>query len=411
MPSKELLKEYAKLAVKLGTNPKKGQYLVITAPVEAHEFVELCVKEAYDHGAGFVSVDWTDRVITRMNYERVDTEILKEVPDWRIAKIKNAIEKGYCTLHIDSPDPELLEGIDPNKIKEVQMESMKATKPYQYYSMNNIGQWSIVAYPNKRWAKKVFPDLDEDEAYEKLWDAILYTSRVFEGKDVVKEWEEHNKEMHRHSKILNDYAFEKLHFKNSLGTDLIVHLVDGHIWCGGDEKTPDDQIFNPNIPTEEVFTMPNHRAIDGTVVSTKPLSYSGKLISRFTLTFKDGKVIKAQADDNQETLDQILATDEGSKSLGEVALISYDSPISNSGILFYDTLFDENASCHLALGACYPTTIVGGEKMTTEELYAKGGNDSMNHVDFMFGSKDMSVIGITKEGREIEVFKDGNFCI
>lgn len=411
MPKKELLEEFARLAVRLGINPKKGQPVVITAPVNAYEFAEMCVKEAYAAGAGEVSVKWSDNVITRLNYENVETDVLKVVPNWAIERIKYEIEKGVCMLHITSDDPELLDGIDPEKIKEVRLENMKASQPFQYYSMNNIGQWSIVAYPNKKWAKKVFPDLDEDEAYEKLWDAILYTSRVFEGKDAVKTWEEHNMRMHNHANKMNEYNFKSLHFKNRYGTDLTVGLVKDHIWCGGDEETPDGQIFNPNIPTEEVFTMPDRFHIDGTVVSTKPLSYGGKLITSFKLTFKDGKVIDAQAKDNQETLDNLLNTDEGSRSLGEVALISYDTPISKSGIMFYDTLFDENASCHLALGACYPTTVKGGEKLSTEELKALGGNDSMNHVDFMFGSEDLNVVGETYDGKKIDVFKDGNFCI
>ncbi len=411
MPKKELLEAYAKLAVKLGTNPKKGQYMIITAPVEAYEFVQMCVKEAYACGAGQVDISWFDNTIDRLNYENVETDTLKVFPDWMVERMKWRIDRQYCSLYIESSDPELLEGIDPEKIKSVRIERMKKTKQFQYYSMNNIGQWAIVAYPNKKWAHKVFPDLDEEEAYNKLWEAILYTSRVFEGQDVVEQWDSHNEEMHRHAQIMNDYAFKALHFKNKCGTDLRVGLVKNHIWCGGDETTPDGQIFNPNIPTEEVFTMPDRFHIDGTVVSTKPLNYGGKLISQFKLTFKDGRVMEAVAQDNQETLDNLLNTDEGSRSLGEVALISYDSPISKSGILFYDTLFDENASCHLALGACYPTTVKDGEKMSTEELLKLGGNDSMNHVDFMFGSEDMNIFGETSDGQMIQIFKDGNFCI
>ncbi len=411
MPKKELLQEFARLAIILGVNPKKGQPLVISAPVEAYEFVEECVKVAYENGSGQVSVRWSDKTLTRLDYENIDTDILKAVPNWAIERMKEQVEKGSCMLNINSPDPELLEGIDPEKIKAVRLENMKVSKPFQYYTMNNIGQWSIVAYPNVKWAKKVFPDLEEEEALEKLWAAILYTSRVFEGQDAIKEWERHNNEMHLHAAKMNDYNFKSLHFKNKYGTDLEVGLVKDHIWCGGDETTPDGQVFNPNIPTEEVFTMPDRFHINGTVVSTKPLNYGGKLISSFKLTFKDGKVVASEAKDNQETLDALLNTDEGSRSLGEVALISYDSPISKSGILFYNTLFDENASCHLALGACYPTTIKDGEKMTSEELSDRGGNDSMNHVDFMFGSEDMSVIGETYDGQKIEVFKDGNFCI
>ena len=411
MPTKYQLEQFAKLAIEMGVNPKKGQPVMISAPVEAYEFVRLVVKEAYAYGAGKVDVRWSDGHLKRLDYENVDTDVLKEVPNWSIERTKYQIEKGVCMLNIYSEDPELLKGIDQEKVKAVRLEGMKASAPFQYYTMNNIGQWSIIAYPNKKWAKKVFPDLSEEEAYDKLWDAILYTSRVFEDKDVIDTWNKHNDTMHDHSNKLNAYNFKSLHFKNKYGTDLMVGLVKDHIWCGGDEKTPDGQIFNPNIPTEEVFTMPDRRHTDGTVVSTKPLSYGGNLISKFSLTFKDGRVIDAKSDDNQATLDQILNGDEGTRSLGEVALISYDSPISKLGVLFYNTLFDENASCHLALGACYPTTIKGGEGMSEDELFEKGGNKSMDHVDFMFGSEDMSVIGETYDGEHIEVFKDGNFCI
>lgn len=410
MPKKELLESYARLAV-FGANPKKGQLLVVRAPAEAYEFVRSVVKQAYKMGAGKVEVKWSDDVLTRLDYENVATDVLKEVPAWSIERTKWEIEKGACMLLIESDDPELLKGIDQDKIKEVRMARMKASAPFQYYTMNNIGQWSIIAYPNEKWAQKVFPDLEPKEAYEKLWDAILYTSRVFEGQDVIKTWQEHNEEIHHHADLLNDFNFKSLHFKNKYGTDLVVGLVKDHVWCGGDESTPDGQIFNANIPTEEVFTMPDCNNINGTVVSTKPLSYNGQLIKKFTLEFKDGKVIRAQSDDNQAVLDQILATDEGCKSLGEVALISYESPISKLDVLFYDTLFDENASCHLALGACYPTTLKGGENLSEDELYARGGNKSLNHVDFMFGSEDLSVVGLTQDGKEIAVFKDGNFCI
>jgi len=406
-----LLKEFAELAVVIGTNVQKGQLIQINAPVEAYKLVEKCVEVAYKQGACRVQVDWQDNPITRLGFENMTTEELCEIPDWQIDKIKYGIGRGICYLHIISDDPDLLNGIDPNKIKEASLARMKKTKPFQYYSMNNIGQWSIVAYPNIKWAKKVFPDKEDDEALKALWDAILMTSRVEEGK-TIENWKAHNAEIQKHTKLMNDYNFKELHFKNSLGTDLKVGLIKDHIWEGGCDKAKGNgAMFNPNIPTEEVFTMPNRYDIEGKVYSTKPLSYNGNLIENFNLTFKDGKVVEFHAEKNEEVLKNLLEMDEGSKSLGEVALISYDSPISNSGILFYDTLFDENASCHLALGACYPTNVKGGTELTTEKLYELGGNDSMNHVDFMFGSKDMSVIGTTYDGKEIEVFKDGNFCI
>lgn len=411
MINEKVLNEFAKLAVQIGTNIQKGQPLYIRGPIEAYEFIRKCVRVAYEAGASEVLVDYSDNVRTRMNYEYVETDLLKEVPEWSVMKTKYGIERGIAQLSIVSPDPDMLEGIDPNKIKEVQMAGMQAMRPFMYYTMNNVGQWSIVAYPNTVWAKKVFPELNEEEALAKLWDAILYASRVNEDGDVVDAWNKHNAEVQAHSKKMNDLNFKSLHFKNGLGTDLVVGLVENHVWEGGCDKASNGAIFNPNIPTEEVFTMPDRFNINGTVVSTKPLSYGGKLIDGFSLTFKDGKVVAYSAKENEETLKNMLETDDGAVSLGEVALISHDSPISNLNILFYNTLFDENASCHLALGRCYPSNIKGGTEMSEEELMAKGGNQSMIHVDFMFGSADMSVVGTTHDGKEVVVFENGNFVI
>lgn len=411
-PNKDVIEEFAKLAVISGVNVQKGQPLVINAPVEAYELARECVKVAYAKGASRVSVNYVDDTKTRLDYENVETEVLAEVPNWIVEKKKYEVENKVCYLHIIGEDPDLLAGIDANKIRECSIARMKAMKDYQYYTMNNIGQWSIIAYPNLGWAKKIFPDKSDDEAMEALWQAILYTSRVEVGK-TLDNWDKHNAEIHNHSKELNDYNFKSLHFKNGIGTDLTVGLIKDHIWEGGYDIGRGDYkvAFNPNIPSEEVFTMPDRYHIDGKVVSTKPLSYNGKIISKFSLTFKDGKIVDYDVDDNLETLKNLIDTDEGTKSLGEVALISYDSPISNSGILFYETLFDENASCHLAIGACYPTNLKGGADLSEDELYELGGNKSMEHCDFMFGSEDMEIIGTTYDGKEIAVFKNGNFVI
>jgi len=411
-PNKDILVEYAKLGVINGVNVQKGQPLVINAPVEAYELVRECVKIAYEQGAKKVTVNYTDDKKTRMDYESVETADLAYIPDWMIEKKKYEIDSDVCYLHILGEDPDLLNGIKPEKTGAVMKERMKAFQPYQYYTMNNIGQWSIIAWPNLAWAKKVFPDKSDDEAMEFLWQAILSTSRC-ELNKTVDNWEKHNQEIHEHSAKLNEYNFKSLHFKNSIGTDLTVGLIKNHIWEGGyDISKGKFQVkFNPNIPSEEVFTMPDRYHIDGKVVSTKPLSYNGTIISKFSLTFMDGKIIDYAADDHIDVLKDLIEMDKGTKSLGEVALISYDSPISNSNILFYETLFDENASCHLAIGACYPTNIKGGSDLSRDELYKLGGNDSMEHVDFMFGTSDMSVIGTTYDDKQIEVFKDGNFVI
>ena len=409
MINETYFEEFAKLAVINGVNVKKGQLLVINAPVEAHKLVRECVKVAYSVGASKVIVQYLDDEITRLGYENMEIEELKEIPDWQVDRQGYLIDKKACFLHIIGEDPDLLKGIDPEKIRESQMARMKAMHKFQYYTMNNVGQWSILAYPNLAWAKKVFPGKDDEEAMDLLWDAILKTSRIEKGK-TLDNWEKHNREVQEHSRMLNEYNFKSLHFKNDLGTDLVVGLIMDHKWEGGCDKAANGQVFNPNIPTEEVFTMPDRYHIDGKVVSTKPLSYAGNIISRFELEFKDGQIVNFKADDNEEVLKNLINTDKGTKSLGEVALISYDSPISNLNILFYETLFDENASCHLAIGACYPTNVKGGTEMTADELYELGGNDSMEHVDFMFGSKDMSIIGETYDGKEVVVFKNGNFA-
>ena len=411
-PDHELIKEFAKLAVCNGVNVQKGQPLVINAPVEAYELARECVKVAYKQGASKVTVNYLDDAKTRLDFENVETKVLSEIPDWQIARKEYEVNSKVCYLHIIGENPDLLNGIDPEKIKESSLARMKAMQRFQYYTMNNIGQWSIIAYPNLEWARKVFPGRNDDDAMQALWDAILYTSRVEVGK-TLDNWQKHNKEIHDHSSVMNSYNFKSLHFKNNEGTDLVVGLIKDHIWEGGydlakgDYKVP----FNPNIPSEEVFTMPDRYHIDGKVVSTKPLSYNGTIIPKFELIFKDGQIVDYDAKENKDILKNLIEADKGTKSLGEVALISYDSPISNSGILFYDTLFDENASCHLAIGACYPTNVKGGPEMSRDELYELGGNDSMEHVDFMFGSSDMSIIGETYDGKIIEVFKDGNFVI
>jgi len=410
-PSENQINELAKLAIYSGVNVQKGQPLQITASVEAFELVRACVKYAYEKGASNVMVEYVDDVNDRLNYEFRTVESLSTIPDWNIEKIKYNISNDYCRLFIAGEDPDKLDGIDVNKVQAARIARMKAMKPYQYYSMNNIGQWSIIAYPEVHWAKKVFPNAkNDDEALELLWDAILYTSRVEDNK-TLDNWVKHNEEIKKHSKILNEYNFKSLHFTNSLGTDLTLGLIKDHIWEGGCDESHGKYKcgFNPNIPTEEVFTMPDRYHIDGKVYTTKPLSYNGFLIPDFNLTFKDGIVVDYDASKNKEVLKGLLETDEGSKSLGEVALISYDSPINKLNYLFYDTLFDENASCHLALGACYPTNIKNGSELSREELYELGGNDSMNHVDFMFGSKDMEVTGLTYDGQTIQIFKDGNF--
>lgn len=411
MNKENLLKEFAKLAIRVGINIQPKQYLIVNAPVEAYEFVRIVVEEAYNAGAGNVIINWKDDTVNSLYYQNVSDEVLTEVPQFLIDKYRYVLDKGAALLSITSPNPNVYKNVDPMKMAMASNASNSKLKFFSDYTMASRTQWAIIAYPNYEWAQQVFPTLPKEEAYEKLLEAILYTSRVEEKKDSVQEWNNHMKNLEVHNQILNDYNFEKIHFKNGIGTDLEIYLVENHIWAGGGEMSEKGVFFAPNIPTEETFTMPHNKKINGTVVSTKPLNFRGKLISKFKLTFKDGVVVKYEADEEIETLKSLLETDEGSKSLGEVALISYDSPISNLGIIFYNTLFDENASCHLALGNAYSMNIKDGTTMPEEELVKLGYNVSNVHVDFMFGSSDMEIVGTTHDGKEIQIFRKGNFVI
>jgi aminopeptidase len=407
----EKLRKYAQLAVRTGVNVQKGQTLVIQTTTDCNEFARLCVEEAYKAGAGYVFMRWNDDPISKITYTYADVERLEKIPSWLIDQYQSFMNEGACALSIYAPTPGLLAEIDPMKIQRVSVASQKALKSYREYMMGNKAQWSLVSVPTVAWAKKVFPELSDEEAVEKLWDAIFAAVRVDEENDAVADWAAHNARLAGYNKKLNDFDFKSLHFKNDLGTDLVVELVKHHHWAGGAELGQNGVVFNPNIPTEEAFTMPKKTGVNGTVVSTKPLNYQGRLVENFKLTFKDGAVVDFSAEKEEAALKNLLNVDEGSKYLGEVALISHNSPISNSGVLFLNTLFDENASCHLALGRAYPMNVKGGNDMNEEELLAAGANMSMEHVDFMFGSADMRIIGTRFDGSEVVVFDQGNFVI
>jgi aminopeptidase len=409
--NEKLLDKLAELAVKIGANVQKGQYLFINSSTENKDLARLIVKHAYLVGAKNVEVNWRDEYADKYKYLYQSVEDLSNYADWKVQKYQDFVDKGGCVISITSPIPGLNDDLDPAKVKAASRAANIALSFYYDKMMASKLQWSIVAAPNEIWAKKVFPDLDEATAVSKLWDEVFKASRVTEDNDPIAEWKNHNKRMSEHNEILNNYNFEKLFFKNSLGTDIEVKLVENHIWVGGGELSPEGVLFNPNIPTEEAFTCPHKYGVNGKVVATKPLTYEGKLIEDFWIEFKDGKVVDFDARTNRDALETLINFDEGSSYLGEIALISDDSPISNSGVLFYNTLFDENASCHMALGRAYVINIKDGANTSREDLDKKGVNYSMAHSDFMFGSKDLSVIGVTKNGKEIIVFKDGNFII
>jgi aminopeptidase len=411
MPKEILLEKLADLAVKIGANVQKDQIVVVNTPVEAADLARRVTKSAYIAGAKAVYINWRDELSGRYSYEYQTLETLQFIPQFSIDRIRFFVDNGACVISIVSPIPGANKGVDPSKIQAAGIASSKAFNFYREHMMGNRSQWSIIAASNQVWAEKVFPNLKGEEAVEALWNAIFKASRVTEEKDPIEEWNKHNSALINHNQILNNYQFDSLHFKNSLGTDLTIKLVDNHIWSGGQEKATNGVIFNPNIPTEENFTMPHKFGVNGKVVATKPLDYQGNLIEDFWLEFKDGKVVDFDAKKERATLKNLIEFDPGSSYLGEVALISHNSPISQANILFFNTLFDENASCHLALGRAYPMNIKGGTEMKVEELEKLGYNNSMSHSDFMFGSSDMNIVGITKDGKEIQIFKDGNFVI
>lgn len=409
MPSQRMLRKYAKLAVCVGANVRKNQPLLVSASVETKDFVRLIVEEGYKAGASLVSVRWLDQQVAHTTYQYASVDTLTEVPDYLVSQMHYYVDKGFAAISISADTPGLMADIDPIKIQKAGMATGKALKFYSEHMMGNRTQWCVISVPTEGWAKKVFPNERASKAVDKLWDAILSAVRVTKDNDPVKEWKAHNAILHHHNEMLNNYNFKALKFKNGLGTDLTVGLVKNHVWAGGNEKSTKGVVFNPNLPTEESFSMPEKKGVNGKVVATKPLNYNGALIEDFWLEFKDGKVVDFDARTSKEALASLINYDEGSCYLGEVALISHDSPISNSNILFFNTLFDENASCHLALGRAYPMNVKGGTNMTQEQLDAAGANNSMTHNDFMFGSADMSIVGITQEDKEVIVFKNGNF--
>lgn len=405
---KTKLEKYAKLIAGSGLNVQKGQKVVIQCGLDQPDFVTMVVEECYKLGAASVIVKWSHMPVTKLNYTYRTLETLSTVTPVERAEWQSRVDELSCLLWLDSDDPDGLSGTDNEKISKANMARYPVIKPYRD-AIENKYQWCIAAVPGREWAKKVFPDLPVEEALEKLWEAILYTSRVSD--DPVKEWETHNATLAKRCEFLNKYKFDRLEYKSSNGTDFTVGLNPKGIFCGGGETTLGANVyFNPNIPTEEVFTTPMRGRAEGKVVATKPLSYQGKLIENFWFEFKDGKVVKLGAEKNRDLLEKMVSMDEGAAYLGEVALIAYKSPINDTGILFYNTLFDENASCHFALGRGFNNCLEDYEQYTNEQCRELGVNNSMLHVDFMLGSADMSIVGVTAEGERVQIFKDGNWA-
>lgn len=409
LPTKEQLTKYAELAIKMGVNIQKGQALFINAPIEAREFVHHLVDAAYDAGAEDVLVNWSDEVLTRKKYDREPLHVLENVPNWLVEKQVGHVKKGGAILSIYAPNPDLLEGVDPEKIARATKATGQALSEYRSYMMNDRVQWSLVSVPTEKWAKKIFPDKSVEEAQQELWKQIFSIVRVDQD-DPIEAWKKHNETLYKIRDYLNEKQYKSLEYKSKTA-DLTIELPENHIWGGGGAVAENGASFNPNMPTEEVFTAPHREGVNGTVTNTKPLNYNGNLIDGFTLTFKDGKVVDFKAEKGYETLKHLLETDEGAVRLGEVALVPHSSPISKSNLIFYNTLFDENASCHLALGEAYPTNLKDGEKMSQEELREKGINTSLIHEDFMIGSADLVVYGVTKDGQKEPIIENGDWAI
>ncbi|SHH60508.1 aminopeptidase [Clostridium grantii] len=403
------LEKYARLLVKTGINIQKNGILVINTPIECAEFARIVAKIAYLEGARDVVMNWRDELFTKIKYTHAPEEIFDEFPEWQKEFYVSYALKGASFLSISASDPELMKDVNPDRMVRAAKASSAAIKEYRDRLMSNKNVWCVASIPTVAWARKVFPNMSDDEAVEKLWDSIFKSVRV-DMEDPVLAWDTHKKNLKERLNFLNNNSFKYLKYKNSIGTDVKIELPEEHLWMGGSDYTPDGVEFIANMPTEEVFTLPKRDGVNGVVVSAKPLNFNGNLIEDFSITFKDGKIVDFKAEKGHDVLKSIIDTDEGSHYLGEVALVPYDSPISNSDILFYNTLFDENASCHLAIGKAYPINIKNGENLSKEELTAKKVNDSIVHEDFMIGTKDLEIIGIKENGEEITVFKEGNFA-
>ncbi|WP_055108047.1 aminopeptidase [Paenibacillus ihumii] len=403
------LQKYAELAVKIGVQIQKGQNLIINATLDSAELVRLIVKEAYNEGARFVKVNWSDDTVTRLRYDLAADESFLDEPKWYAGEMLEYVENDAAVLHVISSDPDLLNGVAPERLTNHQKTYSKAMSKYRQLQMANYFTWSIVAVPSKAWAAKVFPDLPEDQQVNALWEAIFRTVRV-DQPDPVAAWKEHIANLSQKAEYLNNKRFQKLHYV-APGTDLTIELPADHLWVAAESDNDKGVSFLANMPTEEVFTAPLKTGVNGTVSSTKPLSYSGNIIDRFSLTFENGKIVDYKAEKGEATLKQLIEMDEGSRYLGEVALVPHNSPISQSGLLFYNTLFDENASNHLAIGVGYAFTLNGGTTMSQEQLREAGINQSLIHVDFMIGSAEMDIYGISANGEKEQIFSKGNWAI
>ena len=404
---KTVMRKYAQLIAKCGVNVQKGQEVIIIAELDQPEFVRMVTEECYKLGAKKVRVDWTDQKMSKVHSKYQSLKTMSTMEKWEEERWQHNVDVIPCRIYIESEDPDGLKGVDMNKVQKARQALYPTIRKYRD-QLENKYQWCIAAVPGEAWAKKLFPELSKHQAVEKLWEAILMTSRVTD--DPIQAWADHNEDLAKRCAYLNKLGIDELHYEAANGTNFTVGLMEKSRFCGGGETSLQNIFFNPNIPSEECFTSPKRGRAEGIVYATKPLSYQGQLIENFWIRFKDGKAVEWNAEKNNEMLTKMLTIDEGASYLGECALVPVDSPISNSGLLFYNTLFDENAACHLAVGRGFPDCGEGFETMSLEEVRALGVNDSMTHVDFMIGCETMNITAKCRDGKEVPVFRNGNWA-
>jgi aminopeptidase len=402
------LESYAELAVKFGVNLQDGQTLVIKSQLNAAPLVRLVAEKAYQAGAGNVHVQWADEPTDKLKLNYAPEDTLKKYPQWIADGHEELAKEGAAFLFILAPYPGILADVDPDRVALATKARQVAMRSFNQYMMSSSVPWCIVAYANEEWAASVFPDLSPKDAVDKLWDHIFYVNRMDQA-DPIAAWKKHIESLQERMAYLNEAKFTQLHYR-APGTDLKIELPKGHIWLGGGDTTPEGVKFMPNMPTEEVFTLPKRDGANGTVTSTMPLSYGGQVIKDFSFTFEKGRIVQVTAKQGEETLKKLIDTDEGARYLGEVALVPNDSPISNLDILFEETLFDENASNHLAIGQAYSVCLEGGTDMSQDELVEHGANVSLAHVDFMIGCAEMDIDAQKPDDTWVPLFRKGNWA-
>ena len=405
-----LLQKYAELIVRTGANVQKEQVVQLVISVEQHEFAALLIEECYKAGAKKVNVDWVFDVQSRLNFQYAAQDVLSAVLPWEEAKMKQMVDDLPCRIYIASDDPDAMSGIDPQKLSAVSQSRSRVMKPYRN-AIDGKHQWVIAAYPSVKWAKKCFPALSDAEAVDRLWEAILKTVRVQADNDPVADWKAHTDFIEKKAAWMNAQGFSALRYRSANGTDFTVELIPGAKWMGaGDVNSENGVFYIPNMPTEEIFTTPMAGKCEGTLVSVKPLSWNSQLITNFSIAFKDGRAVSCRAEEGQELLEQMIKMDDGASMLGEVALVPKESPVNQCGFLFYETLFDENACSHCALGMGFKEALPDGNSLSVSQAQEKGINDSIIHVDFMVGADDLSIDGLLPDGTAVPVFRNGTWA-